>query len=339
MTSPSRREIRIDTNHTREAANTIPEIYFKEPVRRLSEIWPHEAHDFTPWLVENLDQLAATLDLNLEDEVETEKTLPNAGRIDIYALEKDTGAGVVIENQLGLSDHSHWARLLGYVIDSEASILIWVARDFTSYHQSLLNWLNQKTSIDAYAVAIQASRVGGALGIGFQVVVGPEEEPRTIKRTLHTIGAEFYRPVVEQLKQEGMRTRGRNTWTGRYRSFQAGLEDSLYGTRIENGLAQVFLRLSGERRHERFKALQQYKEEINGKIKGSVSWAEDGELWDVKDKCYILLENKEPFRLTDPQEGWDCKQKWVTKSLLSLWKALEPCLNKLRQEEEALSDA
>lgn len=226
------------------------------------------------------------------------------------------------------------------MIDSNASILIWVARDFTSYHQSLLKWLNQKTSIDVYAVAVQASRVGGALGVGFQVVVRPEEETGIVKRTLHTIGAEFYRPVAEQLKQEGMRTMGRHTWAGRYRSFQTGLEDLLYGTRIDNGLAQVFLRLSGERRHERFKALQQYEKEINGKIKGPISWSQDGELrWTVKDTFHILLENREPFRLTKPKEGWDSKQLWVTESLFSLWKVLEPYLDKLRQKEEALSDA
>ncbi len=32
----------------------------------LTEVWPHEAQDFTPWLADNLDELSEALSLDLE---------------------------------------------------------------------------------------------------------------------------------------------------------------------------------------------------------------------------------------------------------------------------------
>ena len=320
----------------------MPAIHILEPVNSLWKVWSNETHDFTPWLVKNMDRFAAALNLNLKD-VETEKTLSGAGRVDIYALEEETNAPVVIENQLGWSDNDHCLRLLGYAASAEASILVWVAGEFSSYHQSILRWLNETGKIDVYAVMVQAYHAGETFGLTFETVVEPDQskeaEIRPTKRTLSTICAEFYRPVVKELRQKVMPTMGRRGWAGRYRSFQAGLGDSLYGTRVENGVAQVFLRLGGERRHDRLKALQQHREKIDGKIKGSASWAEDGELrWTLKNKCHILLEYREPFNLTDPQEGWERTRRWMADSLFSLWNVLEPYLANLRQVEEATSN-
>ena len=316
--------------------------YLCGPLRRAGWVWSNETHDFTPWLVKNMDRFAAALNLNLKD-VETEKTLPGAGRVDIYALEEETNAPVVIENQLGWSDNDPCLRLLGYAASAEASILVWVARDFASYHQSVLRWLNETGKIDVYAVVVRAYEAGESLGLTFETVVEPDQskevEIRPIKRTMSTICAEFYRPLVKHLRQKGMPAMGRRGWAGRYRSFQADLRDSLYGTRVDNGVAQVFLRLGREHRHERLKALQTHREKIDRKIKGSTSWAEDGELWwDLKDTCHILLENRGPFSLTDPKEGWETSRQWMADSLFSLWNVLEPYLAELRQEEEATSN-
>lgn len=315
-------------------------IHILEPVNSLWNVWSNETHDFTPWLVNNIDRLAATLNLNLKD-VEKEKTLSGAGRVDIYALEEETDAPVVIENQLGWSDNDHCLRLLGYAASAEASILVWVAGEFDSYHRSILRWLNETGKIDVYAVVVRAYRAGESHGLTFEAVVEPDKSivPPLPKPTMSTICAEFYRPVVKRLRQQGMPSMGRRGWAGRYRSFQAGLGDSLYGTRIENGMSQVFLRLGGERRHERLKALEKHKEEINGKINGSASWSEDGEQrWASKNTCHILLEKRETFSLTDPREGWDPMRKWMAESLFSLWEVLEPKLDILRQAEEAMSD-
>jgi hypothetical protein len=119
----------------------MPEINALEPVS-LRQVWPDEARDFTPWLADNLHLLGAELNLALEL-VEVEATLPEAGRVDIIAQQVSTMAKVVIENQLEVSDDSHCLRLLGYAANADANILVWVARDFTPYHRSILSWLNE----------------------------------------------------------------------------------------------------------------------------------------------------------------------------------------------------
>ena len=80
--------------------------------------------------------------------VQTEVTVPQAGRVDIIARQTPTGAKVVIENQLERSDDSHCLRLLGYAASAEAYILVWVAQHFTDYHRSILNWVNEADTID-----------------------------------------------------------------------------------------------------------------------------------------------------------------------------------------------
>ena len=138
----------------------MPEINALEPVS-LRQVWPDEARDFTPWLADNLHLLGAELNLALEL-VEVEATLPEAGRVDIIAQQVSTMAKVVIENQLEVSDDSHCLRLLGYAANADANILVWVARDFTPYHRSVLSWLNESDNIAVYAVAVRAYRVGDA---------------------------------------------------------------------------------------------------------------------------------------------------------------------------------
>ena len=78
------------------------------------------------------------------------------GRVDILARQTGTGDKVVIENQLGSSDDSHCLRLLGYAANAEANTLVWVARDFSEYHQSILRWLNSSDTIGVYAVKVNA---------------------------------------------------------------------------------------------------------------------------------------------------------------------------------------
>ena len=202
----------------------------------LRRVWPDEAGDFTPWLADNLSLLGSKLNLVLERE-EVEVVLPGAGRVDILAKQAETGARVVIENQLGLSDDSHCLRLLGYAANAEANILVWVARDFRDYHRSILSWLNESDNIAVYAVAVRAYQVGDSLAVDFRLVVEPQEGtasgPR--RKTASTYDAEFYRPVVENLRRSGLQPMGRGGYRGRYRSFQTGYPDVHYSSGFSLG--------------------------------------------------------------------------------------------------------
>lgn len=71
------------------------------------KVWSNEASDFAPWLAkeENIALLGNAVGLELE----VENTEVAVGPYSADILAKDTGTGhyVVIENQLGKTDHDH----------------------------------------------------------------------------------------------------------------------------------------------------------------------------------------------------------------------------------------
>ena len=299
-----------------------------EPVKSLWEVWTNEARDFTPWLASHLDQLGDALSMKLEI-VGREVVLPGAGQVDILARQGQTQAKVVIENQLGGSDDSHCLRLLGYAAGAEASILVWVAPSFTSYHQRILNWLNEADNIDVYAVTVRAYRVGEALAVNFQTVVEPRRSgpmaPQPATRSTNTLYAEFYRPLVARLHRSGMATVGKGGWRGRWRSFQTGYPGAVYGTRFDDGgKPQVFLTLLGGRHLPRYRALLQHREEITGRVEGTLVWDEERE---GASESTVKLERDEACSLTGPEEDLERAREWMAASLLALRGALQPCLD------------
>ena len=73
----------------------------------LRDIWSSESSHFNPWLAQadNLAILADTLGLELELEAQEKAVGPF--RADILCKDIGTNAWVLIENQLGRTDHSH----------------------------------------------------------------------------------------------------------------------------------------------------------------------------------------------------------------------------------------
>ena len=308
----------------------MPEIQPLEPVN-LRKAWPNEASDFTPWLAKHIGLLGKELHLEL---ARTEVTLPgDAGRVDILAQQVGTGAKVVIENQLEQSDDSHCLRLLGYAAGAEAGILIWVARDFTPYHRSILEWLNAADTIHVYAVEVRAYRVGGVLAAEFRAVVEPVATaagaPLPAKNS-NTLYAEFYRPLVARLRQAGLQPGG---WRGKWRQFHTGHPGAFYGLGLVDGKAQVFLSFKGPVRQERYRALLQHREEIDGKVEGAISWQEEGPgSWG---ESLVLLERAEAVSLTSAEAELEAARRWMADNLLSLRAALQPRLDHLAPAADA----
>ncbi len=299
----------------------------------LRKAWPNEAHDFTPWLAENINLLGEHLSLSLE-RPRTEVTLPRAGRVDIRARQVETKASVVIENQLGESDDSHCLRLLGYAAAAEANILVWVAADFTRYHQRILKWLNEADTIDVYAVRVRTYRAGDRLTADFRTVVRPpQQDPLPRRPTLGTLYARFYRPLVARLSGEnGVHPVRRGGGRGRYRSFQSGRSGATYWTGFDDGRPRVGLYLHGSGHQDRYAALVSHKEEIAEKVDGAVS---------RRDRQHgIVLVRPEVLPVAEAsEEEMDAGRRWMEDNLLSLRSAVQPHLDALLRAGDADSGA
>ena len=303
-----------------------------EPIS-LRDLWPNEASDFTPWLARHIDRLGAILNLSLED-VKPEVHLPGAGRVDLTAKQVETGARVVIENQLGESDDSHCLRLLGYAANAEASILIWVARFFHPYHLSILTWLNEADNIDVYAVRLRAYKVGGVRAADFETVIAPAqrtEAHRPTKGTFSTVCADFYRPIVKRLREEKLYPVGRGGFRGRYRSFQSGHTDAYYYTAIndDDGVTRVNLVLHGADHQKSYEALLQRKGELPEALQETLKWGQK----EKHSSIYWDREGDAPIALDGPEEELDPARQWLGDKLIQFRDAFQPLLDQILRAE------
>src|SRR3972149_5593542 len=94
-------------------------------------IWPSESSDFTPWLSDekNLELLGGALGLELELVGTEIQVGPYSA--DLLAKDTATDKNVVIENQLEKTDHDHLGKALTYGAILGASVVVWIAREFT----------------------------------------------------------------------------------------------------------------------------------------------------------------------------------------------------------------
>lgn len=144
----------------------------------LQEAWPHEAHNFTPWLARNIGELGMALGIELES-LEEESAVGSRS-LDIFATDLTDGRPVIIENQLGPTDNDHLSRLLIYAAGKDAKLVIWVAREIVDEHRKVLDWLNQRTDENTqfYGVAVELWKIDDSRPAPhFKVVVAPNEKP------------------------------------------------------------------------------------------------------------------------------------------------------------------
>lgn len=123
----------------------------------LREVWKHEAYDLTRWLEQNIDVLSDAVGLPLANP-EREQA---AGTFSVDLVAEDAaGNPVVIENQLGRTDHDHLGKLLTYMVTVGAKTAIWVAAEPRSEHVSTVAWLNESSAASFYLLKIEAIRIG-----------------------------------------------------------------------------------------------------------------------------------------------------------------------------------
>ena len=178
--------------------------------------WPHEAHNFTPWLADNLERLSAAIGVPLESEGTEVAVGPFAA--DILARNPMDGSRVLIENQLETADHTHLGQILAYLAGLEAQTIIWVARDFQEPHLSAIRWLNEHTT-DPYAffaVRVRVVQIADSpLAPLFEVLERPSGWDRQVRALtqeasgglsgIGQIRRDFWRSYAQRHPNDGVR--------------------------------------------------------------------------------------------------------------------------------------
>jgi hypothetical protein len=140
------------------------------------QLWPREA-DLTDWLVGHLDLLGTCLELGplaltgrevvvservLSTDITGRSVWTGGLRLDITARDA-YGRNIVIEAQLGTSDHGHLGQLVTYTCNTEAAVVVWAAASndcdppFRAEHLLALAKLNERFSGQCQFAAVQVT--------------------------------------------------------------------------------------------------------------------------------------------------------------------------------------
>ena len=154
------------------------------------DFWPHETGDFTPWLArsENIARLSRMVGLELE--VESVEQPVGPFNADIVCRSLGEHRRVVIENQLGRSDHDHLGKMLTYSAGlDDVSTVIWIALKFTDEHRAALDWLNSVTTDEVrfFGIGLEVWRIGDSLPAPrFNLVAQPNDWSKTLRSKTQT---------------------------------------------------------------------------------------------------------------------------------------------------------
>ncbi|HZJ02722.1 MAG TPA: DUF4268 domain-containing protein [Thermoleophilia bacterium] len=174
-------------------------------------VWANEAHDFTPWLLENPDVLADALGIDLE--IQQSEHRVGSFSCDLIGRDLTNDAVLIVENQLEPTDHGHLGQLLTYAAGTGAATIVWVARAFREEHRQALDWLNEQTGEDTHFFGIEVELVGiddqPRLAPLLNLVAEPNQWQKILRTAVNTGGSEraamyvqFWTRFLERLREE-----------------------------------------------------------------------------------------------------------------------------------------
>lgn len=300
-----------------------------EPVD-IHTVWNNEPAGFTPWLArpDNLRFLGAALGLRLR--LEAQEQAVGALRADLVCRDVDTGRLVLIENQLGRSDHAHLGQSIAYAAGIDAAVVVWLARRFTDEHRQALGWLNglagEKTRF--FGVEIELWRIGDSdAAPRFDVVsgpgggaVGPALRPPDVGRTARdSLGhRRYWQAFLQTLGTAagplGVGRRPPDDPRIQFYIGRLGFRIVATTTTLKRHV-RVQLFIEGTEARRRFRLLRRDKAEIESELGYALEWEEMPKSQDCRISCYL--------RDTDPEDeaDWPRQHAWLAERANDMYRA------------------
>lgn len=149
------------------------------------QVWPSEEQHFAKYVAENIDELSRAVGIPLE----VRKMEKDVGglELDIFAVSNgDEGElPVVIELQLGESNHKHLGQIVAYSAGLESKIVIWIVTWVRDCHRIAVEWLNHisQGTVSFFLVRVETVRIENSPAAAqFIVETGPSEFARTMEQ-------------------------------------------------------------------------------------------------------------------------------------------------------------
>jgi hypothetical protein len=305
----------------------------------ITKVWPNEATDFTPWLVDNINRLGEALGMELEV-LEREA---DVGEFSLDVKAKDLGSGrtVVIENQLTRTDHAHLGKLLTYAGGLDAGVLVWIAEEFRDPHRKALEWLNERTGedVDCFGVIVEVIRIDESRpAFNFRPIVFPNQWQK------HGRGGgavspraeayrEYFQGLIDELRTKHKFTGAKVAQPQSYYSFSSGVRGiTLCNAFAEGGRlkAEVYIDLGDKELNKNlFDRLREQRLQIEKEFGESLSW----ERLDDRRACRVAIYRPGTMDVPKPQR--DEYREWSIERLLRLKRAVVPRAKELIDVDKA----
>jgi hypothetical protein len=297
----------------------------------LREVWKHEAYDFTTWLQENIDVLSDALGRHLEN-VERERS---AGSFNIDLVAEDlAGNKVIVENQLGRSDHDHLGKLLTYLTAMNARSAIWIVAEPRPEHVAVIAWLNDNSSADFHLVKVEAVRIGTSPPAPLLTkIVGPSEETAEVAKSNKEFSERYDRRMKwwsELVKRPDAKHHnhirpGIYSWIGVSMGVR-GLNLNL-SVRKQDCQAEIYIdrgKGCGDENLSIFDQLAARRDEIERLFGAELEW----QRLETSRACRIAAVVEGGYQL--PDEDWDDVQTELLRQCDKLSAAVQPFVKTLR---------
>jgi len=300
-----------------------------EPVD-IRQVWARENAEFTPWLSENIEELARVLGLDLQ--IDRTEVPVGDFKLDILAHEESSQRTVVIENQFGKTDHDHLGKLLTYASGVEASVLVWLVEEFRDEHRAALDWLNSHLGEDVqiFGVKLEARRIGSSDPAPvFDIVCSPngwarDQKQKAVAAARSSRGEvyrEFWQTLLPDLRERGvsnLRAAQPDNWMD-VPSGVTGIPIQLafgHGGRTARGLLYI---APGDEEFNRrvFEILQKDQSTIEHKLG-------PGLIWDTKQgRKYSSIGLTRDADILDKSQ-WPAVGEWMVNTVLGLRSVFSP---------------
>ena len=296
---------------------------------KLREVWSREDKYFTNWLKDNLDALGEAIGLDLED-LETESRLEGCNfRVDIYATTKE-GEEIIIENQLEKTDHEHLGQIMTCMINMEAKIAVWIAKEIRPEHITVINWLNEFTDKEFYLIQLESYKIDDSKPAPFfKVICQPSTEMREIGQEKKTkqLKISFWKNFLEKAKNKTdfFSNDKSNWWTGIHNEFgKTGVE---IGCRVTENKTAVSVRFNPNLKDKFLNLKERLESEVGFILKQEDKNKSGGFVKSEKEK-YLKWFDKGGYK--SPRSEWDQIQEVMIDHFVKLEKALKPLLKELK---------
>lgn len=301
-------------------------------------IWPSEDDHFTPWLAndEGLRLLGEWVGMRLTSG--DSEVVIGRYRADVVCNDDSdprNPAKVVIENQLGPSDHDHLGKLLTYASVAGANAGIWIATDFAPEHLGAVKAWNEPPdrTVGLYCVRVAAWRIGQSPAAPtFDVLVRPDSQGLSALQlapiaNVRVTRRRFWIKLKQTIQARRYPVSKTSDWRD-YQRFEIGHHVACLSVTRETGRNRARLYLRGGWHQEVFNTLEEGRTEIDEALGTTPEWIPGD------DHCSVGFTRDSHFF---DESKWGEEIEWMIDNLALLYRVFKPRLDMMQQSESVAS--